>query len=103
MTLLQLEGVDAGYGRTSCLHDVSLEVNRGEIVALIGANGAGKTTTLMTISGLVAIRSGRAAFDGEALNGLSPERIVARGISHVPEGRRILSRLTVLENLELGA
>ena len=101
--MLRLDSVDAGYGRTSCLHGVSLEVNRGEIVALIGANGAGKTTTLMTISGLVAVRSGRVAFSGEALNGLSPEGIVARGISHVPEGRRILSRLTVLENLELGA
>ena len=101
--MLRLEAVEAGYGQTPCLKDVSLEVREGEIVALLGANGAGKTTTLMAISGLVAIRSGAVVFSEQSLNGLPPAEIVARGISHVPEGRRILPRLTVLENLLLGA
>jgi len=101
--MLRLDGLTAGYGLTDCLKDVSLEVNEGEIVALLGANGAGKTTTLMTISGLVAIRAGTAAFEGAILNGMPPAGIVGLGISHVPEGRRILPRLTVRENLELGA
>ena len=101
--MLQLENVEAGYGPTTVLKGVSLEVREGEIVALLGANGAGKTTTLMTISGLVAARQGSVMWKGEPLAGLGPAEIVARGISHVPEGRRVLSRLTVLENLQLGA
>ena len=101
--MLCLENVVAGYGRTVCLKRISLEVRAGEIVALLGANGAGKTTTLMTISGLIGMREGRASFDGAPLNGLSPEQIASLGIGHVPEGRRIFPRLTVLENLELGA
>lgn len=101
--MLRLDGVEAGYGHTPCLKDVSLEVRAGEIVALLGANGAGKTTTLMAVSGLVAIRSGTVRFKGASLIGLAPAEIVARGISHIPEGRRILPRLTVLENLTLGA
>jgi branched-chain amino acid transport system ATP-binding protein len=101
--MLVLDGVEVGYGQTSCLKGVSLSVNAGEIVALLGANGAGKTTTLMTISGLVGMRAGRLTFKGSSLGGLAPDQIVARGIGHVPEGRRILPRLTVLENLELGA
>ena len=101
--MLRLEGLEAGYGPTSCLKDVTLEVRQGEIVALLGANGAGKSTTLMAISGLVAVRSGSVTFQGASLIGVKPAAIVARGMSHVPEGRRILPRLTVRENLELGA
>ena len=101
--MLRLDRVDAGYGSRRCLAAVSLEVRAGEIVALLGANGAGKTTTLMAISGLVSIWEGRVEFREQSLRGLAPSAIVAQGISHVPEGRRMLSRLTVLENLELGA
>ena len=101
--MLRLDRVDAGYGSRRCLTAVSLEVRAGEIVALLGANGAGKTTTLMAISGLVSIWDGRVEFRQQSLRGLAPSAIVAQGISHVPEGRRMLSRLTVLENLELGA
>jgi len=101
--MLRVDRLEAGYGRRRCLSGVSLEVRKGEIVALLGANGAGKTTTLMAISGLVPVRSGEVTFDGARLNGRAPEEIVGLGISHVPEGRRVLSRLTVLENLELGA
>ncbi len=101
--MLQLQDVTAGYGPTNCLNGISLEVREGEIVVLLGANGAGKTTTLMAISGLVAIRGGTMTFRGTPLNGVPADEIVRRGISHVPEGRRILPRLTILENLELGA
>ena len=101
--MLRLEHIEAGYGPTSVLKGISLEVREGEIVALLGANGAGKTTALMAISGLVPIRQGRAVFQGRPLNGMSPEGIVELGISHVPEGRRILPSLTVAENLALGA
>ena len=101
--MLRLEGVEAGYGQTNCLYGITLEVREGEVVTLLGANGAGKTTTLMVISGLVAVRAGTVTLQGERLNGLAPAQIVASGISHVPEGRRILPRLTVKENLELGA
>ncbi len=101
--MLSVAGLVAGYGQTDCLHSVSLDVAAGEIVALLGANGAGKTTTLMAISGLVTLRGGDIRFEGASVAGLAAEQIVARGISHVPEGRRILPRLTVLENLELGA
>jgi len=101
--MLRIESLEAGYGPVNCLKGISLDVREREIVALLGANGAGKTTTLMTISGLVPIRGGRITFRGTSLNGLTPAKIVSLGMSHVPEGRRILSRLTVLENLELGA
>ena len=101
--MLRLEGVEAGYGQTSCLRGIALEVREGEVVTLLGANGAGKTTTLMVVSGLVAVRAGTVTFQGARLNDLAPAQIVANGISHVPEGRRILPRLTVRENLELGA
>ncbi len=86
-----------------CVRDVSLDVREGEIVTLLGANGAGKTTLLSTISGLVRARSGTIEFRGQRIDRLSPEAIAARGVGHVPEGRRIFARLTVLENLELGA
>ena len=101
--MLRLEGVDAGYGQRRCLDQISLEVRAGEVVALLGANGAGKTTTLMAISGLIRPWRGAIEFEGRPLIGQSPVEVVARGISHVPEGRRILPRLTVDENLELGA
>ena len=101
--MLVLDRIEAGYGSRRCLAGVSLEVQRGEIVALLGANGAGKTTTLLAISGLVSIWNGMVTFETQPLKGCAPAEIVARGISHVPEGRRVLSRMTVQENLELGA
>ena len=101
--MLSLDGIEAGYGARSVLHGISLTVQEGEIIALLGANGSGKTTTLMALSGLVPLRKGRIAFRNASLAGRSPEEIVRLGISHVPEGRRVLPRLTVLENLELGA
>lgn len=101
--MLELRGVQAGYGRIQALRDVTLAVGAGEIVTLIGANGAGKSTTLMTICGVVAAGSGEIVFEGERLNGLSPDAIVARGVVQVPEGRRIFPALSVLENLQLGA
>ncbi len=101
--MLTLEGVHAAYGPVAVLKDISLSVNAGEVVALIGANGAGKTTTLMTLSGILPCRSGRITFRGEEIQTWPPHRIVAFGIGHVPEGRRIFPRLSVLENLQMGA
>ena len=102
-TLLRLDGLEVGYGALTAVRDVSLEVGTGEVVALIGANGAGKTTTLKAITGLLPLRRGRMALDGERLDGLSPARVVGRGIAHVPEGRQLFPTMTVRENLELGA
>jgi branched-chain amino acid transport system ATP-binding protein len=101
--LLSLEAVHAGYGPIRALKGVSLRVDEGEIVALIGSNGAGKTTTLMSVSQVLTPTAGRVVFRGEALNGLKPDQVVARGVCQVPEGRRIFPRLTVRENLEMGA
>ncbi|GAF25734.1 ABC-type branched-chain amino acid transport systems, ATPase component [Moorella thermoacetica Y72] len=101
--LLKVENLDVYYGAIHALKGISLEVNEGEIVTLIGANGAGKSTTLNTICGLLRPRSGRITFQGQALNGLPAPAIVKLGISQVPEGRRIFPNLTVKENLELGA
>jgi branched-chain amino acid transport system ATP-binding protein len=101
--VLSLQRVQAFYGSIQALKDVALTVEAGEIVTLIGANGAGKTTTLMTISGLVPVADGDIRFMGEPIHGLRPDKIVARGISQVPEGRHIFPTLSVLENLELGA
>ena len=101
--MLRLEGVVAGYGTTACLKGVSLSVQAGEIVTLLGANGAGKSTTLLAVSGLVQLSQGAVMLNGARLNGLPPEAIAGRGVGHVPEGRRIFPRLTVLENLQLGA
>jgi branched-chain amino acid transport system ATP-binding protein len=98
--LLELEDVEARYGQVRALHGVSLTVDEGEIVSLLGANGAGKTTTLRAISGLVS-RSGRLVFDGKPL-GRSAEGVARRGITHVPEGRGIFNELTVWENLQMG-
>ena len=102
MGLLEVRDLRVSYGNIEVLHGISLDVGPGEIVALLGANGAGKTTTLRTISGLLRPRGGRIALDGQALTGLPAHRIVALGIGHVPEGRRIFGVLTVEENLRLG-
>jgi branched-chain amino acid transport system ATP-binding protein len=101
MPLLELTDVHARYGQVRALHGVSLRVDEGEIVALLGANGAGKTTTLRAISGMVS-REGEVAFDGKPL-ARSPEAAARLGITHVPEGRGILAELTVRENLQMGA
>ena len=101
--LLRVEGLRAGYGPIDVLHGVSLTVEPGEVVALIGANGAGKTTTLMAVSGVVPPRAGIVEFDGRNLSQLPAHQIVRLGLAHAPEGRRIFPRLTVLENLQMGA
>ncbi len=101
--MIVLTDVYAGYGSVAVLKGVSLEIREREVVALIGANGAGKTTTLMTISGIVPMGSGTITFCGARISGLSPHQIVEKGISHVPEGRRIFGELTVWDNLEMGA
>jgi branched-chain amino acid transport system ATP-binding protein len=101
--MLELEDLRVGYGNIEALHGISLSVGEGEIVTLIGANGAGKTTTLMTISGCVRARSGAIRFRGRDISGLPPHDIVALGLVQSPEGRKIFPRLTVAENLEMGA
>src|SRR5207244_8613930 len=101
--VLALDDVSAGYGPVDVLHQVSLRVGEGQIVALIGANGAGKTTLLRTVSGLVPSRRGRIRLHGAPIERARPERIVGRGVAHVPEGRQVLARMTVLENLRAGA
>ena len=101
--LLELKDVHTYYGRIHALQGVSLEVRRGEIVTLIGANGAGKTTILKTISGLLHARQGQVLFKGADITQRAAHHLVRAGIGHAPEGRRIFSRLTVLENLQMGA
>ncbi len=103
MALLELTDVHAGYGSVRALHGVSLRVDEGTIVALLGANGAGKTTTLRAISGIVRKSSGNVLFEGTVINNRGPEDVARLGIAHVPEGRGTLSQLTVLENLRMGA
>jgi branched-chain amino acid transport system ATP-binding protein len=103
MRLLELQSVSSFYGNVQALRQVSLHVDEGEVVTLLGANGAGKSTTLRTISGLVAPAEGTILLGGEPIQRLSPEAIVRRGIAHVPEGRRIFPGLTVTENIQLGA
>lgn len=98
-----MENVRANYGDFQALFGISLKVYAGEIVTLIGANGAGKTTTLRVISGLLKLRSGKVTFDGQEIGSLPPHEIVARGISHVPEGRQLFPFMSVEENLMLGA
>ncbi len=100
--ILRLEGVHTYYGHIHALQGIDLEVHRGEVVTLIGANGAGKTTTLKTISGLLHPRTGRVEFEGEDISKRAAHQLVRDGIGHAPEGRRIFSRLTVLENLQMG-
>jgi branched-chain amino acid transport system ATP-binding protein len=101
--LLSLQDVHAFYGRIEALQGVSLEVCRGEIVAMLGGNGAGKSTTLKTISGLMHPRSGRIFFEGKDVSAVPAHLLVRLGIGQAPEGRRIFSRMTVLENLQMGA
>jgi len=101
--LLTVNAIQAHYGRVRALHDVTLEVAEGSIVALLGANGAGKTTTLRVISGLLRPTHGSVEFDGRRLERLRPDQLVRAGIAHVPEGRQLFPELTVRENLRLGA
>ena len=101
--MLDIHDLHVFYGEIHALKGVSLAVGKGEIVALLGPNGAGKSTTVKTISGLIPARRGRVALEGEDLLGLAAHDIVHRGVSHSPEGRRIFNRLSVLENLEMGA
>lgn len=102
-TLLELRGVSAHYGRIQSLREVSLRVAEGEIVCIIGANGAGKSTTLMTICGIVKATSGDVLYQGASIRDAAPDRLPGMGLCQVPEGRRIFPRLTVSENLEMGA
>ena len=101
--MLRLEDVSVSYGMIDALKGISLTIERGEIVALIGANGAGKSTTLMTISGISALKSGKIWYEGLTISGWPAHKIVQIGVSQVPEGRRIFPRMTVRENLEIGA
>mgnify|MGYP000033856097 FL=1 len=103
MALLEVEGLVAGYGAITAVKGISLHLDEGEIVTLIGSNGAGKTTTLRAISGLIRPRQGDIRFAGRSLVGLKPHEVVAVGVAHVPEGRGIFGTLTVKENLLLGA
>ena len=103
MAMLEVENVHAYYGKIHALKDISLNVDKGEIVTLIGANGAGKSTTLKTISGLLRPRQGSVRLEGEDLTTLLPHHIVTKGVIQVPEGRRIFGQLTVKENLDMGA
>ena len=101
--MLRLEALNVFYGGIHALRDVSMQIDAGEVVTLIGANGAGKSTTLRAVAGLLAPRSGRVLFEGENISGVAAHKLVARGISMAPEGRGVFANLTVLENLEMGA
>ena len=101
--MLKIEDLEVSYGAVQALRGISMEVNDGEIVSLIGANDAGKTTTLHAITGLVPIKSGSVIYDGHDLRKTDPSRIVTMGLAHVPEGRQVFTRMTVAENLAMGA
>ena len=101
--ILELKNVSAGYGRIKALKGISLKVFPGEIVAMIGANGAGKSTTLMVVCGIVPVETGEVSYKGNVINGIAAEKLPTMGLCQIPEGRRIFPRLTVSENLELGA
>jgi branched-chain amino acid transport system ATP-binding protein len=101
--MLELTGISAGYGHFTALWDVALRVDRGEAVAVVGPNGAGKTTLLRVISGVIPSRAGSLAFEGATITGRPAHEIVAHGIAHVPEGRRLFPGLTVADNLKMGA
>src|SRR6202161_2900272 len=103
MTLLEVTDLSVAYGEIEALRGVSLTIDEGAVVALLGSNGAGKSTTLRAISGLVAPRSGSILLDGKSIAGLGPRAIVKLGVAHVPEGRRVFPGLTVRENIMLGA
>ncbi|AND38699.1 MULTISPECIES: ABC transporter ATP-binding protein [Cytobacillus] len=101
--MLKVNGINAFYGKIQVLKSISLEVEEGSIVTILGANGAGKTTTMKTISGLLKPQAGSIQFQGQDVTGLRPDQLLRKGIALVPEGRQILSGMTVLENLEMGA
>jgi len=101
--LLKIENLHVKYGNIEALHGIDIEVNEGEIISILGANGAGKSTTLLTISGLLRPSEGTVFFQGDSLHKLKAHQIVAAGIAHIPEGRRIFGTLSVQENLNLGA
>src|SRR6187551_3721783 len=102
-TLLELQDITLRYGRIEALHGITLRVEEGEIVALIGANGAGKTSTMRAVSGLNALASGKILFDGEDITGVRADLRVTKGICQSPEGRGIFPGMTVTENLDMGA
>ncbi len=101
--ILSLKNISVNYGNIKALRNISIDVNKGEIISLIGSNGAGKTTTLRTISGILKPVSGEVVFDQQIITGIKPHLLVSRGVSHSPEGRGIFANLTVMENLEMGA
>ena len=101
--MLTIENIDCYYGDFQALRDVSMTVPEGQIVALLGPNASGKSTTLAAVSGMLECPRGRISFDGKELNAAKVEKIVEMGIAHVPEGRKLFTTLTVLENLEMGA
>ena len=103
MAMLELQDVHVKYGAVAALKGVTLEVSEGEIVTLLGANGAGKTTTLRTISGLLRPSAGRVMFEGRPIDNMPAHEVLGVGIGHVPEGRRVFPRMSVRENLEMGA
>ena len=103
MSLLEIKDLRVSYGGIEALKGISFHVEEGQIVTLIGANGAGKSTMLRAISGLAPVKSGTILYDGQAINGLNPQKIVSMGVGMVPEGRRVFPNLTVLENLKIGA
>ncbi|MFJ9810224.1 ABC transporter ATP-binding protein [Streptomyces sp. NPDC101158] len=101
--LLEVEDLRVAYGKIEAVKGISFSVEAGQVVALIGTNGAGKTTTLRTLSGLIKPTAGKISFDGQALNGIPAHKVVSLGLAHSPEGRHIFPRLTIAENLQLGA
>ncbi|WP_419899383.1 ABC transporter ATP-binding protein [Roseomonas sp. USHLN139] len=101
--MLTLSNVQAGYGRTTILHGITVEVRQGEVVTIVGANGAGKTTTLRSIAGLVRPTAGTITFEGERIEKLAPHEVVARGITLIPEGRQLFPFMSVRDNLRMGA
>ncbi|HEV3101741.1 MAG TPA: ATP-binding cassette domain-containing protein, partial [Candidatus Dormibacteraeota bacterium] len=103
MALLEVSGIDVFYGRVAAVRGATLAVDKGEVVALIGSNGAGKTTTLRTISGLLHPQRGTIKFDGQDITHTAPQKIVNLGICQSPEGRRLFTRMSVLDNLRMGA
>ena len=103
MAMLKVEGLHVHYGVIEAIKGIDFEVNKGEVIALIGANGAGKTTILHTVSGLIAPTSGKITFEGTDITGMPGHKIVSMGMAHVPEGRRVFQQLSVVQNLKMGA